>query len=233
MKTTLSRIWESEATQKVPQAKGKEKNEGKIVRRRPPRFDLIAGNVALDFVNTLDDRYTKPKELLATYADLVRFAEDSGVLDSGKTDQLLERGYMVADQTQEILRRAKEMREAIHDVFFAFLHKQPVPPAALARLNAGAQTAAGHMHLLPGKQRFKWEFDNFGAWEAMLWPIARAASDLLASDQLVFVRACFSKTCEWMFLDTSKNHQRRWCDMTRCGNRAKVRRFYDRQKKSG
>src|SRR3984957_14127472 len=222
---------ESEAIRKVPQAK--EMNETKIVRRRPPRFDLIAGNVALDFVNTLDDRYIKPKELLATYADLVRFAEDSGVLDPGKTDRLLERSSMVTDQTQEILRQAKEMREAIHDVFFAFLHQQPVPPAALARLNADAQTAAGHMHLVPGKQRFQWEFDDFGAWEAMLWPIARAASDLLASDQLTFVRACFSKTCEWMFLDTSKNHQRRWCDMTRCGNRAKVRRFYDRQKKSG
>jgi predicted RNA-binding Zn ribbon-like protein len=200
------------------------------MRRRPPRFDLIAGNVALDFVNTLDDRHYKPKELLATYADLLRFAEDSGELDPAKTDRLLERSYMVAEQTQEILRHAKELRQAIHDVFFAFLHKHPVPPTALARLNADAQSAAGHMHLVPGKERFRWEFDNFSAWEAMLWPIARSAADLLASDQMVFVRACSSKTCAWMFLDTSKNHQRRWCDMTRCGNRAKVRRFYDRQK---
>ena len=42
------------------------KESGKIVRRRPPRFELIAGNVCLDFVNTLDDRHTKPIELLAT-----------------------------------------------------------------------------------------------------------------------------------------------------------------------
>jgi len=34
------------------------------------------------------------------------------------------------------------------------------------------------------------------------------------------------------FLDTSKNHHRRWCDMTRCGNRAKVQRFYARKKTS-
>src|SRR5271165_2027598 len=49
----------------------------KVPRRRPPRFDLIAGNVALDFVNTLDDRHSddrhiKPKELLETYLDLAR-----------------------------------------------------------------------------------------------------------------------------------------------------------------
>jgi hypothetical protein len=37
--------------------------------------------VCLDFVNTLDDRFTDhPKELLAHYRDLARFAEDAGVL---------------------------------------------------------------------------------------------------------------------------------------------------------
>jgi predicted RNA-binding Zn ribbon-like protein len=53
----------------------------------------------------------------------------------------------------------------------------------------------------------------------------------MPSDQLEFVRACASKTCEWLFLDESKNHRRRWCDITKCGNRAKVKRFYTRQKK--
>jgi predicted RNA-binding Zn ribbon-like protein len=47
---------------------------------------------------------------------------------------------------------------------------------------------------------------------------------------LPFVRACSSKDCEWFFLDTSKNHHRRWCDMKRCGNRAKVRRFYAKKR---
>ena len=37
--------------------------------------------MCLDFVNTLDDRFTDhPKELLAHYRDLARFAEDAGVL---------------------------------------------------------------------------------------------------------------------------------------------------------
>lgn len=64
-----------------------------------------------------------------------------------------------------------------------------------------------------------------------LWPIARSAAELLASDQLAFVRACASEKCQWFFLDTSKNHRRRWCEMTRCGNRAKARAFYERKKK--
>jgi predicted RNA-binding Zn ribbon-like protein len=206
---------------------------GKTIRRRAPRFELIAGNVALDFVNTLDDRPTQPKELLATYADLLRFGEDSGVLDAGQFDRLLERKHMVEEQTQEVLLRARELRESIHDVFWAILNKRAVPVAALAKLNAAVQSAAGRMRLVAVKGGFEWRFDDFGSVDSVLWPIARAAAELLTSDELAYVRACSSKTCAWFFLDTSKNHRRRWCDMANCGNRAKVRRFYARQKKEG
>ena len=55
------------------------KNQG----RRPPQFELIAGAVCLDFVNTLDDRFHDvPKELLASYLDLARFAGEAGILPS-------------------------------------------------------------------------------------------------------------------------------------------------------
>jgi predicted RNA-binding Zn ribbon-like protein len=125
------------------------------------------------------------------------------------------------------------LREAIHDVFWAIMNKRPAPPAGLARLNAAAQAAAAHMRLAPTKNGgFEWSFDDFGDFDGLLWPIARAAADLLASDQLAYVRPCSSKTCEWFFLDTSKNHHRRWCNMTSCGNRAKVQRFYVRKKRS-
>jgi predicted RNA-binding Zn ribbon-like protein len=203
----------------------------KIMRRRPPRFDLIAGNVCLDFVNTLDDRHIQPKELLETYVDLVRFGEDAGLLDSRQADRFYERSQAQPEQAKEVLMWARELREAIHDVFWAIMNRRAVPHAALARLNADVQTAARHMRLVPVKSGFEWSYDELSEFDSVLWPIARAAADLLASDQLRYARACFSKTCEWFFLDTSKNHHRRWCDMTRCGNRAKVQRFYARQKK--
>src|ERR1700683_379998 len=127
-----------------------EKNEArKSAARRPALFDLIAGNVCLDFVNTLDDRYSTPKELLQTYADLARFAEDAELLDSGQVDRLCERSYAEPERAQEVLLWSRELREAIHDIFWAIIHKHPVPPGALARLNADAQGAAGHLHLVP------------------------------------------------------------------------------------
>jgi len=217
------------------------KETGKIERRYPPRFDLIAGNVCLDFVNTLDDRHihdghTKPKELLKTYPDLLHFGEDTGLLNSGQVDRLRRRSDMDPLGAQEVLEWSRELREAIHDVFWATMNKRPVPPAALGKVNVDAQGAASHMSLVaiergPKKGGFEWTYDDFSLFDSVLWPIARAAANLLASDQLAYVRACSSEDCEWFFLDTSKNHHRRWCDMTRCGNRAKFQRFYARKKK--
>jgi predicted RNA-binding Zn ribbon-like protein len=203
----------------------------KIERRRPPRFDLIAGNVCLDFVNTLDDRHFKPKELLETYVDLARFGEDTGLLQPSQLDRLYERSDAEPERAQEALLRGRELREVIHDVFWAIINKRPVPAVALARLNDYVQNASGHTRLIPAKSGFEWRFDEVADFDSVLWPIARSAADLLASDRLAYVRACSSIVCEWFFLDTSKNHHRRWCDMTRCGNRAKVQRFYARRKK--
>jgi predicted RNA-binding Zn ribbon-like protein len=209
-----------------------DKQDAKPARRRAPHFDLIAGNVCLDFINTLDDRHTKPKELLENYADLARFGEDTGILAPTEADSLVERGAIFPEKAQRALLWARELREAMHDVFWAAINKRSTPPTALARLNAGIQSAASHLRLKPVDGRFEWQFDDFGHFESAVFPLARAAGELLASEELAFVRACASKSCEWFFLDTSKNHHRRWCDMARCGNRAKVQRFYARQKKS-
>jgi predicted RNA-binding Zn ribbon-like protein len=45
------------------------------------------------------------------------------------------------------------------------------------------------------------------------------------------IRECAAGTCTWLFLDRSRSHRRRWCSMTSCGNREKVRRFYARKRK--
>jgi predicted RNA-binding Zn ribbon-like protein len=191
--------------------------------------------VCLDFVNTLDDRFSsEAKELLKHYVDLARFAEDTGILPDQQVDRLMTRSTQHPDEAQRALASAIQLREAISDIFYALARKKPVPAAGLAVLNSHVQEAAQHLTLVQGKHSFAWKFDaNSYDLFAPLWPIAREAADLLASERTEYVRACASKTCEWLFLDESKNHRRRWCDMTKCGNRAKVKRFYVRQKRTG
>ena len=212
-------------------------------RRGPPFFELL-GNVCLDFINTLDDRPSgEPKELLKNYYDLARFGEDAGILTPEQVDFFYERVHLMPDEAEEALRRAINLREALHAIFSALMNKQPAPQLAMDRLNANLHDAALHSRLVQPKNvqskmpqvegRLEWRFDDLtSSFNAMLWPIARAAADLLASPDVALVRACSSPTCQWLFLDTSKNHHRRWCSMKQCGNRAKVRKFYAKKKAS-
>ena len=198
------------------------------VRRKPLYFELTAGVLCLDFINTLDDRPSEqPKELINSYLDLLHFGEDTKILDPVQVRNLSE-SYASA-LAQRVLKQALALREALFAIFFATMSKSPVPPDALVTLNQCLRVAAGHSQLVESKRHFSWNFVDYLSYEAVLWPIARSAADLLVSDQLQFVRACASKTCQWFFLDTSKNHRRRWCDMKLCGNRSKARRFYERQ----
>jgi len=190
--------------------------------------------VCLDFLNTLDDRYSdEPKELLKSYIDLARFAEDTGILSYGEVDRLFEKSMQSPDAAAHALNHAIRLREAMYEVFWAIVQKKTVPKQALFVLNGYIQEAAGRASLVPANGYFEWRFESpRNDFDAPIWPIVRSAADLLISNQLQFVRACASKTCEWLFLDESKNHRRRWCDMTKCGNRAKVKRFYTRNKKA-
>ncbi|MGA7754912.1 MAG: ABATE domain-containing protein [Candidatus Sulfotelmatobacter sp.] len=204
----------------------------KASERRPLQFDLCGGALCLDFINTLDDRYSnEPEELIKSYIDLARFAEDAEVLPRQQADRLCAESIATPERAEKVLAAAIEMREAMYAVFWALVRKTTVTSSALLVLNRYIQSAAQHESLIRQGPRFEWRFDASPRdLEAPLWPIARSAAKLLASDHLQFVRACASKTCEWLFLDESKNHRRRWCDMTKCGNRAKVRRFYKRKK---
>jgi predicted RNA-binding Zn ribbon-like protein len=204
----------------------------KVQRRRPPRFDLVGGALCLDFVNTLDDRFTnEPKELLKTYLDLARFGEDTGILSASDVDRLFTRSQLSPEEAQSALGAAIELREAMYAVFWAIVNKKPAPRSELAKLNQFVQEAARHAQLVEVGGHLEWKFEDAVRFNAPLWPIARSAADLLASEQLKLVRPCAASNCLWLFLDTSKNHRRRWCDMTKCGNRAKVQRFYKRNKK--
>ena len=189
--------------------------------------------MCLDFVNTLDDRFSgEPKELLTSYIDLARFGEDSGIIGDLQVDQLFAWSMRHPEEAQRALASAIQLREALSEIFYAVAGRKAVPSAALIVFNQHVQQSLQHLKLVPGKGRFEWKFDmTEHELLAPLWPIARDAAELLASDHLEYVRTCAAKTCEWLFLDESKNHRRRWCDMTKCGNRAKVKRFYARQKK--
>jgi predicted RNA-binding Zn ribbon-like protein len=197
----------------------------------PKPFELIAGHPALDLVNTMDDRFGPgdPRELLASYDDLLRFATQSELLTDRQAKKLRRNEASQAERAQ-ILQQVRDIREAIAAIGYAQLDGREVPAASLAILDQHFKEAASHRHLAADPLQLTWTWSGLGREIASpLWLLSQAAADLLLSAQAAHLRCCSSDTCRWLFLDTSKNHTRRWCEMKTCGNRMKARRFHARQ----
>lgn len=202
-------------------------------------FDLCGGHPALDFVNSLDNRFRQdgPDEMLRDYGDLLRFLEECSLLDSQRV-RLLKR-TVTPETGEKVLQSARALREGAASAFYTSLATTPPPPADIRvlekyfldaerhrelRWEAANRTAASDHSQAPG--RLVWAWGRFQTEpELPLWILSRSVAEILLSEQMVHVRLCAVDTCRWLFLDTSKNHTRRWCNMKVCGNRMKARRF--------
>ena len=195
-------------------------------------FDLCGGHVALNFVNTLDERFRAegPLELLRDYCDLLRFVEQSRMLEPSRARALAK--SLTPATAARALRTARELREAMAGVLYARVENRPPRAADILTLERRFHDADRHRELrwersaAPGMAWQRGRFESQA--ELPVWIVAHAASQLLMSDAVEQVRACGAQTCRWLFLDTSKSHTRRWCNMKICGNRMKARRFHAR-----
>src|SRR4029077_20455811 len=125
---------------------------------------------------------------------------------------------------QTVLARAINLREAVRDIFSALANDAEPPADDLSFLNGDLAASLPSARIERTDDSFTWTWSGH-ALDAVLWPISRAAADLLVSDtERRKVRQCGAGDCEWLFLDTSKNRSRQWCSMQSCGNREKARR---------
>ncbi|HEX6098805.1 MAG TPA: ABATE domain-containing protein [Thermoanaerobaculia bacterium] len=176
------------------------------------RFRMLGGTLCLDFVNTVGGReetkggYAVARERLEEPGHLREWASAAGLKTKDAPD----------------LRRAIRFREALYRIFRAAIDGRRPDAEDLAALNR--ELAAERLAYKSG--RFTLGLDD----DSLLAAVAADAVKLLTSDQLARVRQCGGESCGWLFLDTSRNRSRQWCDMRDCGNLAKVRRFRERQK---
>jgi predicted RNA-binding Zn ribbon-like protein len=197
-------------------------------------FGFIAGAHCLDFVNTVGARASEyPNDKLATYADLVRWSEQAGLIDEGKALELLSYAEANSSRTAKVLEEARGFRETLFRIFGALQRMQPPPPSDLAALNRALQRYPIRLKIRPRGRDFFCTREVGQAIDAWpLAPVAWSAAELLSSDQMHHVHKCADATCGWLFVDTTKNHSRRWCAMDDCGSLAKARRYYQRKRKT-
>ncbi|MFN7994037.1 MAG: CGNR zinc finger domain-containing protein [Bryobacteraceae bacterium] len=206
---------------------------------------FIAGRTCLDFVNTVGGRVsnvytgaqhdyadTIVREKLGDYGDLLAWAEAAGAVEKQEIRILSSAADCQPAEASAVFARSIALREALYRIFKAAIEGSPVREPDLEILRREWSSAAANETLVhfAGKLSRVWNAHG-SALDRILWPVARSAVDLLTSPEVVRVRQCGGYECGWLFLDTSRNHGRRWCDMKDCGNRAKVRRFRQRQRR--
>jgi predicted RNA-binding Zn ribbon-like protein len=176
------------------------------------RFPKLHGGApALDFVNTVDPRVgPQTEEFLVSPAALAAWAEYAGLV----------RGVRM---TPAGFRRALELREALYRVFVALAHGRPAPAADLEVVHAAYIATLRSARVTRDGDGYRLRVPVARGADAILWPILESALALLAEPERI--KECPGDDCGWVFLDATRSGTRRWCAMSSCGSREKMRRY--------
>jgi len=199
-------------------------------------WKLVGGRLCLDFINTVGGRVSPAavlRDKLADYNELLEWSQAAGIAKPAESRNLARRAASHRRDAQTTLARAVLLREALYRIFTAAAEGRRPREADLGTLSRELRIARARERLTHTGGAFEWAWeDGEPALDRILWPVSLSAAEVLTSGDLSRLRQCEGHECGWMFLDTSRNRSRHWCDMKDCGNRAKVRRFRKRQQRS-
>jgi predicted RNA-binding Zn ribbon-like protein len=187
-------------------------------------FQFVGGNLALDFVNTVSNRLAPDSE-----RDSLRTPRDLAVWEAAAG--LAERGLF---RRVSSLRDGLTLREALYRIFRSHLVHRSPKAGDMEVLNRFVSRARAHWRVERKSGGYKWSWTEEGPRiSPALARVAEAATALLVSEEMAFLRQCADEACGWLFLDNSQGRRRKWCSMRDCGNRAKARRHHQRIRRRG
>jgi predicted RNA-binding Zn ribbon-like protein len=197
-------------------------------------FPFVGERLCLDFVNTELIRGGSRVDLLGGFDDLLAWSSASRVAGAGLVKEMAApwRGTPDAERTFE---RALSFRKTLRAMAARLAAGRPsVPGSALDAINDVLRARIGDLAVVRTKDGYDTRFlARWSGPEQLLVPVAESAAGLLSSGDLSLVKKCENPACILYFYDATKNHGRRWCSMTACGNRAKVAAHYRRTKGMG
>lgn len=176
------------------------------------RFDT--GSLSLNFAATVRHRGSHPRDLLPTPEALHKWLHLAGLAAPAVSPK---------DHQEALL-----LREAIHDaVRSAILDVKP-KKTDIERINRASEFPTAVPQLHAAADRIQWQTKH--PVRAGLAVIARDAITLMGGTDRDRLKMCDGNSCQMLFVDYSPAKQRRWCSMSICGNREKIRAHRHRKR---
>ena len=184
----------------------------------------------VDLINSLefDGPDGLPDEHLPTVDDAIGYFTTRGLAHEASIRAQAESGPGGGDAW---LQRFYATRAALREVWDAQVEARTPATTALDTVNALLREAP-RVELVPGiggvgvGHRHTEDDPTGEALARVIEPLVEA----IATGETARLRICANDACRWVFEDRSRAGRRRWCDMTSCGNRAKVQRYRSKQR---
>ena len=199
------------------------------------QFVFDAGALALDLLNTWRFNADQSLDLLQSPEDIVTWLAAVGLPDGAYSPELSSR----PPNRRILLDEALWLRRDILLIVQSLVAGELPPPYTVDTINRILTESATSFRLdsliIPpeGEQDEGMEdhlvvnaHEHVSSVLGVLQPIALSAARIVTEANPTRIRQCASRNCMYWFLDTSKSGRRRWCSMSRCGNRAKVAKHY-------
>jgi len=209
-----------------------------IVHSGPAEFtNFIGERLWLDFVNS--DRAvqagSRQSDALDGFDAYVRWLSAARVLDSDRAVAMVRRAQQQPTAASAALHEARRLRNVLR----ALAEQGPgsdrrAEETAISEINRVLGRSAGSRRVEPRSDGgFVRSFVTVGdVFAGLLVPVIESAADTLVQGELGRVRRCASQRCGRVFYDASRNGKRRWCEMAKCGNRAKAARHRQKVRKA-
>ncbi len=193
-------------------------------------FRCPGGALSLDFCNSGQSaRGPSGTEWIAGFPDLIDWLEAARAVTAGQAARLRRSGAASPRAAAQVWARAIKFREALFRVLNAKAEGGKVAREDLSDIEAEHARAASFARLAWTGDGYSWSLDpSAGSLDAAMQPLVESAVSLLTSAKLERLRRCGNSTCYWLFIDETRNHSRRWCEMASCGNIVKVRRHREK-----
>lgn len=196
------------------------------------RFEFVGNQLTLDFVNTLITRSDETIELLTSFEDLITWFVESKVFDNETAAEILSK-WKNKPEAEASLETALMFRSQLRRSVLQIIKRKKVPTRIIDSINNILRAQSGYFEIEKANGRFvKRRHIKFDEPQDLLLPLADAASDFLCYTDFELIKKCEGADCVRFFYDTTKNHSRRWCSMTSCGNRIKAANYYERKKRN-